>query len=222
MPGGVKVRCDGVPPIRVPSTPALIIGDGSLPPFVAAAIEAERGLRGDGAEGARAALAGLAGEGPEVGAALARQARLLDIEIDRSAAPALVAGDAVSLLAQAARVAEARRLRRVVWAVTGAGPDGEPDVVRVAAIIDAAICVTRALAAAAVLAGREAAAVSIETPLADLADDQVYDLFEDFALPLDACWWHTATGEAADAERLRWRRAAARRSALVMGDAAAR
>jgi len=79
--------------------------------------------------------------------------------------------------------------------------DSVPDIDRAAAIADRAVLIERLVS----LEGETASGVRIETPLADLTDDQVLDLALDLGVPLELCWWHSAqSGQSALESRRPW------------------
>ncbi|MEM7756405.1 MAG: hypothetical protein AAF297_12330 [Planctomycetota bacterium] len=200
--------------------PALVLSDGGLEGLVAAAMAVERaGLptdrhaylwavpgRFEGAEAVRTTAL----------AAADRQRAMLKLGSVAARVPATVGDGAASrgeadsaLLLRAGSIARELGLRRVIWPAR-AGVDratGGVDVAEAARIVDRALLVTRL-----VELDDDGPGVAIETPLVDLADDQVAELAADLGVPMDAVWWASdlsgRPGEVARAERERWERAA--------------
>lgn len=200
--------------------PALVLSDGGLEGLVAAAIAVERAAlptdrhaylwcvpgRFEGASMVRDTAA----------AAAERQRASLKLGSVAARVPAALGdgarttGEADSMvLLRAGSIAAELGLRRVIWPVRAQmdRATGGPDVNDAARIVDRAVLVTRLIELDV-----EGPGVTIETPLVDLADDQVLELAHDLGVPMDAVWWASELGgrpgEVARAERERWERAA--------------
>ncbi len=93
------------------------------------------------------------------------------------------------ILLDAAYLAMQLGLKRVVWPIRI--PESHPN--RIAAIgeaIDRAMLISRLVS---IDANTETAPeLLIETPFVDLSDDQIADLAQDIAIPIDTCWWADA------------------------------
>lgn len=196
--------------------PVVIVADGSIGGLVCAVRESiARGgaERAPGTEGARGAagvlwvpqddrpararrvscvtrLAELTG----FAAQTERQLALVDASAARALSAAGVAESGISgvrLTTQLlSAIAEARSIgaSRVIWpAHAGGHRDRGVDVDALTAITDRALLVSQL----AMIDGGESAVgtVRIETPLADLTDEQVMDLALDLDAPLHAAWW---------------------------------
>ncbi|MEL6328941.1 MAG: hypothetical protein AAFR38_04720 [Planctomycetota bacterium] len=198
--------------------PALVICDAGAPGVLAAAIASEE----QAPEEARAnkikpAIWGVTPEGqPALAATSAWDKIAAHFGLRRVDAPVpdpirregLPAPEADTLmLVRACSIAAELELRRVIWPVRATGST-EPDMLAAAAnASDRALLVSRLATLDAEKAGLPE--VAIETPLLDLTDDQIGELIDDMAAPLDLCWWAsgpTAKTEQAIAERERWGR----------------
>ena len=203
-------------------SPALVLTDGGPPSLVAAAIEAEASLRAGGDEGghttgSRLMPVPIACAQRDAAAQAAEQHErlfgigLLPVDLELWTLAARFEHRAGLVLSTAIEVARGLGLSRVVWpALPGEKPEGEPVLAAVASIIDQTVLATRLSTAATLGEGEE---IRVEAPFADLTRRQIADLVEDFALPLDACWWAQEAARETDgsrAERERWERAAAR------------
>lgn len=185
----------------------VVLCDGSLAGLVALAIEAER------ADSAPVVFAGdplgsISGADIEAASVAVRaQAAVFNATVIEGAF--LMGGvkgaeQSRSLLA-AAHVASAAGRRRLVWGVQFPFAGSEPDLDLVAATVDRCLLVSRL--ASLDLWGDASASipeVRIETPLVDLADEQLADLATDLRVPWQTVWWLKATGARAGAERSRW------------------
>ena len=210
------------PGVSCESPSAIILTDGSLPALVAAAIEAERALAGNGENsgGGGAGLmpwpscAELATVQCATAASLARFFRFELLDTPRLCAEGFE-GFAASTalretLALLAGVEAARKIgcSRVIWPVQyHTDEDSVPSQLdRIAAAIDRALLVSRLGLLDGSQTGTE---ITIETPLVDLTDRQLADLAVDLDAPAYLCWWWRRLGEpeaevAAETERRRW------------------
>ena len=95
------------------------------------------------------------------------------------------------MLLQAAQVALAAGIRRVVWPIRVMRPETTETISQLVEQIG--ITVDRAILASrlASLDTTESSAVEviIETPFVDLSNEQMLDLAADLAIPLETCWW---------------------------------
>lgn len=106
-----------------------------------------------------------------------------------------------SILLQAALAAAGASIATVVWPAH-AGPGVEPDLDRVALVLDRALLVTRLVALDADEHGIPA--FRVDTPYADFTDRQLAELAIDLDAPIQACWWWGGQTGSAAAERQRW------------------
>lgn len=90
------------------------------------------------------------------------------------------------LLLDAAHLAMRSGFRRIVWPIRI--PEDHPDRIRaIADALDRAMLVSRLATIDA--APYDTPEVVIETPFIDLSDQQVEELSEDMAIPVETCWW---------------------------------
>ncbi len=117
------------------------------------------------------------------------------------------------LLTEAAYLALNSGIKRVVWPIRI--PADHPD--RVAAIgtaIDRAMLVARLVSLDA--STETAAEVHIDTPFIDLNDQQIFELAQDMALPIETCWWSKArTLPQAQRRREQWNEISTRTSLQI-------
>lgn len=185
----------------------LIISDGGLPALVACAIAAEEAALAEGGD-APIVLPVPPPGGREVqDEALRRQCERLRLSLLPPVLPALASSDAEGetrdLLAATYGAARAGAAV-VLWPVTAWKGDAI-DMDRLAQIADRALLVGRLVALDASVHG--VPSIRVETPLLDLADDQVADLAADLGVPLEAVWWWGGADAEARRERDRWSRA---------------
>jgi hypothetical protein len=191
--------------------PCLVLSDGSLPALVAIAHAAEAAAMDRAGRPLVATFA--PGHDPELLAAAQRavqaQAEGYGLEVTRPlpTLPATPAGlSDTRLLLDACALAAGRGVRRVIWPVALAGSPAEDFALdAVAAALDRALLVGRLANLDIESAGGPAGGVRIETPFADLQDDQLADLAADMAVPIRSCWWaSTRAHPLAQAEAERW------------------
>ena len=212
---------DDIETMNDSTLPALVLSDGGLEGLVAAAMAVERAAlptdRHACLWGVPGRFSGASAVRETAAAAVERQRTLLKLGTVAARPPAVqgdgaaTAGEAESaLLLRAASIAAELGLRRVIWPAR-AGVDratGGVDVDSAARIVDRALLVTRLVELDVPGPG-----VAIETPLVDLADDQVAELAADLGAPMDAVWWAGSLegrpGEVARRERERWEAAMA-------------
>ncbi len=201
---------------------SLIVSDGGLTSLLASAIASEEDAmrpQDAGLQGSDTSLvwpvSTALGLDPICAHAASRHAEIFSLEYvppgDERAGGVLGATlglrgevDTLTLL-RACYLAAARRCTRVVWPVHCKLPEGEAaDLDRISRSIDRALLVGRLISLDDdELGGIE---ITIETPFVDLEDDQIADLALDMELPVEACWWSGALGQAPGAatERNRW------------------
>lgn len=180
---------------------ALILADGDVPALVAAAIEAEK--RVGATEGPAPVLwCCPIGPGPMTAQseAVDRQARILGLDIE-APTPALwtvrdhFEESLLTILARATQIAGQRGLERIVWpAISPPSDDDYPSIAQMAAIVDVSEGLSRVIDAVSRYETSAERHLEIDIPFFDLADRQVADLFNDFALPATACWWDASSG----------------------------
>ena len=96
------------------------------------------------------------------------------------------------MLLEAGQIALRAGIRRVVWPIRVMRPEMNVPVDelvdQIAQVIDRAVLTARL---ASLDAGEGTAVdVVIETPFVDLSNEQMLDLADDLAVPLETCWWH--------------------------------
>jgi len=197
----------------------LILSDGGLTSLLAAAIACDedgRRAREREAPGERSLLwaCGTSSDlDPVCVHAAAQHAQIFSLEyvppIEFGGAAAAILGlrgeVETMTLVRACYLAAARGARRVLWPVQlpGSGArDGNLDLI--ARAMDRALLVSRLVSIDEADIG--VPEVSIETPFVDLDDEQIADLALDMELPVEACWWSGAYGQAPGSarERERW------------------
>jgi hypothetical protein len=182
----------------------LIISDGGLPALVACAIAAEEAALTPGADAPIVLPVPPAGGREVQDEALRRQCERLRLSLLPAVQPALASSDAEGetrdLLAATYGAARAGAAV-VLWPVTAWKGDAI-DMDRLAQIADRALLVGRLVALDAGAHG--VPSIRVETPLLDLADDQVADLAADLGVPLETVWWWDGGDAEARRERDRW------------------
>ncbi len=197
----------------------LILSDGGLTSLLAAAVvadeDAQRARGSDGSsERSLVWACGTAGDlEPACAQAASQHAQIFSLEfvppIEFGGVAAAILGlrgeVETMTLVRACYLASARGCRRVIWPIqlrNSGGRDADLDLMTRA--MDRAVLVSRLVSIDEADIG--VPEVVIETPFVDLDDEQVADLALDLELPVDACWWSGALGQAAGSarERERW------------------
>lgn len=208
---------------RLPSEPCLVIADGSLSSLVLCALSGEMArLRRSDEKSLLYPAFWTRGRDqedvlPAVDRATQTHASLYGLELvtDRAGYPS---GDdemgmdtdsgagthETRLLLDACSIAMSRGIRKVVWGVQIDGEDhgGTERIERIARALDRAILVGRLATLDAPSSG--AVEVVVETPLADLTDQQVVDLALDLSVAHDSCWWRGVSHPLADEQSRRF------------------
>ena len=198
--------------------PALIVSDGGLAAFVAAAeLAGRRPAEGDRPH-AVLALPAAINTGDHLGRraekAAREQARWLGLDAAVPPGPIQVNPErpywAVRLLIDAAEIASELGIGRVVVPWQLGGDDAGETLDEIGRAIDRAVLIGRACS---VDAGDPGALV-IDTPLVDLSDAQIADLTTDLDLPVERCWWWDGGDDIARVARRRWGAALGRELAV--------
>lgn len=182
-------------PFMRPAASSLVIVDGGLASLIACAAAREGSIVAAGGGTPRIQnIAFLSPRfGPDAGlnsqprdAAAARHAEMFGLRLTRAdAAKAGDPGEHDSLvLLRAAHEARRNGCEAVIWPVQCAAGN-EIDLEAAARASDRALLVARL----ADLDADGGPAPRIETPYADLTDQQIADLVLDMDLPAEACWW---------------------------------
>lgn len=208
---------------RLPTEPCLIIGDGSLGSLVLCALAGEASrLRPSDQRSLLYPAMWTRGRDhedvlPAVDRATQAHASLynLDLVTDRAGYPSGDDGVGMDtetgagthetrLLLDACSIAMGRGIRKVVWGVQIDGDEGmgTERIDRIALVLDRAILVGRLATLDA--PGSGAVEVVVETPLADLTDQQVVDLALDLSVAHDTCWWRGVSHPLADEQARRF------------------
>ncbi|MCA3004195.1 MAG: hypothetical protein LW650_09915 [Planctomycetaceae bacterium] len=177
------------------AAPALIVSDGRLPSALAVWLEGV--CRPAAGRAVVWHVPGLSPAALRVAEALATRA---GVTVLANAGQSPNMTDATDVLLAAGRLALAQGLGRVVWPVLatedggevaggagagGGGLDEQAVLARTADVLDRALLVGRLLSIdAQVLSGGAVRSLTIETPLVDLTDVQLLDLFADSDAPL--------------------------------------